>query len=599
MIMNLISTTSLQNQVPNQTPQFLESQNQKDQPQNIDNEEDRKYDERIQDPQHQQEAIDNQDIELLEMGDIDERNQQSMRNERRIENQSQVHMDHLKFKNEFTPFGDNLIINQDMDQGRSSSNKYLKMELKLYIKTLVKFIFNFYHVIDSNSIKDSLMQQQIDVFLFVNPKSGSKHGQKFLDLDYKDIVIEIDPTTEVVFHITNLTIKDKKDKALKDMFQIQQQRKNVYKIKTLSQNQQFKSNLASTNMSSGNHRRLVLAIAGGDGTMMFIAQDALQVGLSLDEISICVLPFGTGNDLSQIFGWGSQPKEIWTKKLKSLAIDILEAIDETFNVWDITVKLRSNGDIRQWDSKEKSKVSQNINPYERPMSNYFSIGVESRIGLGFEKSRTNSAFKNKCVYGWEGLKKMCCCSKTLKIKDVITHVTKVDENNQEQLMFHTGFDKTIDKNIPVLSKFSKCNDNFLEGNPVSLVCTNISSMMGGKANVWQSGHGKATGLADNQGRSLTQEQLKLNDAQSHDDDILEFETIASTIHLGLGKGQRIAQEKGIFNIHFREPAEGKYLTTYIQIDGEFYRLENPEKIQIKLSDSLGHLKLLRYKESDK
>lgn len=60
------------------------------------------------------------------------------------------------------------------------------------------------------------------------------------------------------------------------------------------------------------------------------------------------------------------------------------------------------------------------------MCNYFSIGVESRIGLGFEKKRTSHAITNKCVYGIEGLKKMCCCSKTLKIKDVVDFMTKVD-----------------------------------------------------------------------------------------------------------------------------------------------------------------------------
>lgn len=61
------------------------------------------------------------------------------------------------------------------------------------------------------------MKYQIDVFLFVNPKSGSKHGQKFLDLDYRDVTIEIDHSIDVAFHIVNLTIQEKKLKALKEM----------------------------------------------------------------------------------------------------------------------------------------------------------------------------------------------------------------------------------------------------------------------------------------------------------------------------------------------------------------------------------------------
>lgn len=40
------------------------------------------------------------------------------------------------------------------------------------------------------------------------------------------------------------------------------------------------------------------------------------------------------------------------------------------------------------------------------MSNYFSIGIDARIGLGFDKHRTKSQLGNKCVYCWEGMKKL-------------------------------------------------------------------------------------------------------------------------------------------------------------------------------------------------
>ena len=44
--------------------------------------------------------------------------------------------------------------------------------------------------------------------------------------------------------------------------------------------------------------KTVMAIAGGDGSMMSMAEEAFKEGLNLTEISFCVLPFGTGNDLS-------------------------------------------------------------------------------------------------------------------------------------------------------------------------------------------------------------------------------------------------------------------------------------------------------------
>jgi diacylglycerol kinase (ATP) len=100
------------------------------------------------------------------------------------------------------------------------------------------------------------------------------------------------------------------------------------------------------------------------------------------------------------------------------------------------------------------------------MCNYFSIGIESRIGLGFDKQRTSSAICNKICYGWEGIKKMCCVGKTKKIKDVIDYVSTVDpESGNERIIFAT------DKATP--------SEHYLHGNPVSFVCTNINSMMGG------------------------------------------------------------------------------------------------------------------------
>lgn len=40
------------------------------------------------------------------------------------------------------------------------------------------------------------------------------------------------------------------------------------------------------------------------------------------------------------------------------------------------------------------------------MSNYLSIGVDARIGYGFDKNRTESKFLNKICYCLEGIKKI-------------------------------------------------------------------------------------------------------------------------------------------------------------------------------------------------
>jgi hypothetical protein len=66
-----------------------------------------------------------------------------------------------------------------------------------------------------------------------------------------------------------------------------------------------------------------------------------------------------------------------------------------------------HGDILQWDHKARAKVSINEHftveegslVYRRLMCNYYSIGVESRIGLGFDKQRTGSKLCNDIAPG--------------------------------------------------------------------------------------------------------------------------------------------------------------------------------------------------------
>lgn len=222
---------------------------------------------------------------------------------------------------------------------------------------------------------------------------------------------------------------------------------------------------------------------------------------------------------------------------------------------------------------------------------------------------------------------MCCSSKTKRIRDVIDYVSTQDkESGQERIIFAT--DKTRE------------SEHYLHGNPVSFVVTNINSMMGGKAKMWDSGKGKNMGIADSDGKARQHNHFNYKDEVAHDDDHLEFETVSSVFHLVLGKGLRVAQEKGPFTIHFKkgkgteqskieemkqnengelEPKKveeaangGRHsfkkqrslkitdknanLHTYMQIDGEYYKLINPDKITIRLSPSLSRLRVLRHIE---
>jgi diacylglycerol kinase family enzyme len=76
---------------------------------------------------------------------------------------------------------------------------------------------------------------------------------------------------------------------------------------------------------------------------MFLAQDCLHMDINLTDgsITFCILPFGTGNDTSQVLGWGKQPKSSWFSNLQSLAQSILYANEENFNIWEIETQLKT------------------------------------------------------------------------------------------------------------------------------------------------------------------------------------------------------------------------------------------------------------------
>lgn len=73
------------------------------------------------------------------------------------------------------------------------------------------------------------------------------------------------------------------------------------------------------------------------------------------------------------------------------------------------------------------------------MTNYFSIGIESRVGIGFDRNRKGSVFLNKMVYLKEGIKKMCAChhtstsGRTLKVKEFLSHATVEDQDSSSNV----------------------------------------------------------------------------------------------------------------------------------------------------------------------
>jgi diacylglycerol kinase (ATP) len=318
---------------------------------------------------------------------------------------------------------------------------------------------------------------------------------------------------------------------------------------------------------------LRVVVAGGDGTVMWTIQEAIAHGIDTTRIAFGVIPYGTGNDFARALGWGgSSPGsgifDDGMKGFKSMVKDWLEADVNLFDIWEVAVTVaKGNGHIKQVKNKQKiimessvsSPTSKSLVKLVKPMCNYFSIGIESRIGLGFDKKRTKSQFLNKAVYGWEGLKKIF--TSTPKVTDVVASLSAHDK---------TIFSTDDNEGKPAVK---------LVGRPVSLIFMNINSFAGG-CNLWEGA--MKPGLT-----GMDKTSAIFESSQSCGDGKLEVLTYRSLPGLSMeqakgtflsGNGCRIAQEEGPVQLRFKPDLGSK--RTYMQIDGEFFTLDNPESVDV-------------------
>jgi len=123
-------------------------------------------------------------------------------------------------------------------------------------------------------------------------------------------------------------------------------------------------------------------------------------------------------------------------KFENLILSYFNATETSIDVWQMRLTLEANhGDIIKTDpfirksSKLTDDKTKKNNVFKKTFINYLSLGYDARVGYGFDKSRSSSRCWNKCIYFWEGLKKICC-TKTAGINHIIEKFEELDEDEQ-------------------------------------------------------------------------------------------------------------------------------------------------------------------------
>ena len=135
----------------------------------------------------------------------------------------------------------------------------------------------------------------------------------------------------------------------------------------------------------------------------------------------------------------------------------------------------------------------------------------------------------------------------------------------------------------------------LQGNPICIVSTNIPSTMGGRANPWANA-GESVAISNPY--RTKENHIPKFEPQSFSDGKLEFNAIYKVLSLVMGISHKVAQDSGPLLLEFKDfvsqilifsidlingVQKNRDLVTYMNIDGEYFKVKNPSKISVHLA----------------
>lgn len=168
-------------------------------------------------------------------------------------------------------------------------------------------------------------------------------------------------------------------------------------------------------------------------------------------------------------------------KFKLIVKDLFEATSIIIDVWEIVVFVEDDGgEIIEIKNTEKAAVMDKSSEHKKSLElrkyflNYFSIGIDARIGFGSKKHKSKYRCCNWLSYLWESCKKKCF-RKTMKLNEIIDSfsilskedigdimsesVDNLNTTNCENMSSRHFLFKTVDKNKIILNPQSDNTNN--------------------------------------------------------------------------------------------------------------------------------------------
>eukprot|EP00743_Colponemidia_sp_Colp-15_P009380 GILK01010255.1.p1 GENE.GILK01010255.1~~GILK01010255.1.p1 ORF type:complete len:451 (+),score=31.10 GILK01010255.1:77-1429(+) len=340
---------------------------------------------------------------------------------------------------------------------------------------------------------------------------------------------------------------------------------------------------------------LRLVIAAGDGTPSWIFAELLQKNIDLSRLAFGVAPLGSGCDLSRVLGYrgphGPVMQLMYAGRLSEALSKYVDAETRSFDVWDVTiVSEASNGCFRRVTISDRSHASAieraqglvrvPVQKLSLKMNNYFSIGIQGRVGIAFDKSRRHSPAGNKTMYAWhsvtEGLFKRSPRLKRL-LHSVELLANPAAGRDNDTILF------TVSDEMQERCLAAGIEAPHLRGNPVELMLMNIPGIWGRAVDLWGDAT-RGTGLTNGSlledtnsekwtRRSFGDGKLEMF-CMPHKASFLSKQMAVFRRHL-----HRVAQTSGPLRFRFQEQSQ----VVYLMCDGEFYEAVNPSYMIVSLA----------------
>lgn len=377
--------------------------------------------------------------------------------------------------------------------------------------------------------------------LFANPRAGSTQAKEYLELPDGQASFTVEGR-EVALLVFDLLDAESKNAGLQTVRKAANSTVEVHVL-----------------------------VAGGDGSLIWLLQDLVREGVPLERVAISPLPFGTANDLAATLGWGRKlSTPLLGANLEQAVKGWTLAPSEAFDVWEVDLQLSETGYFTQVVREAKGFRKTVVQAegiaktrLTRLMSNYFSLGVDARIGLGFDKARTRSQVRNKMVYAWEGFKKLCCLP-VMELKDFLQRFEDLD-TNAPKLIYDA-------ESLPLPDTF------------VTIIAQNITTYASSDHQLWANAYSNVGNLEPQH--------------QTSSDGLLEFLAFPAGFGIALeqvpmmrGNARRLHQGRGPFHMQ----TGGK--TVYVNIDGEYYAAQGLETVTVRLWPQSHQVRVLRKPDS--